>query len=716
MRRLRDLSCVAVLIVQVITGGYRIVVHGTPLTEPILLITLAFLLSCGGTLFFSFLKKDFISSVLVTFGNLTNTILMVYMIGYFYQISTMLSLINLGSILLFSDYKKVKIFFLTLCILSVITVNLTLLPHLEVTGLDPTNAFPFLSTVHDLAFMLIIHGIFTYFINLSKENNKTLKIQNQKLVDSKNLVVNQAKDLKLLNEAKNRFFANISHELRTPVTLMIGPIKRISKNFKVNAENRQLLDLAYQNSVQLLDQVNEILDLSKLNKHNIRIQNTQQTLSSLLEKVTANFTDLIQSKKIDFQKQYYFANDFQVVTDSKKVEIILKNLLFNALKFTPPNGRITLESSIIDDKISIKVIDTGAGIAEKDLPYVFERFFQSDSQDGHSNGGFGIGLHICKQYMNALNGKIEVESYLGKGSIFSIQLPMNSPKLLPLNSEIILDEFSDKELFSPDYKNTFIKKPHLLIVEDNSSICVFLNIILKENYQLNFVENGKAALEFLAQKSTLIDLIISDVMMPEMNGYQLLIALKTIDKSKHIPVIMLTARKEVDDKLKALRIGVDDYITKPFLEEELQIRVYNLIKNQQAKQEYLKDLKQEKNSLSELETIEEFSMNTENEQWLTDLETVVKNNISNPNLTIEMVATELFISRPQFFRRVKSLTGITPMNYIQQVRFAEARQLLEQKQFLTVKSVAHAVGFKSAKTFSINYKKRFGRLPSEYLS
>ncbi|MFK7948777.1 MAG: ATP-binding protein [Saprospiraceae bacterium] len=393
--------------------------------------------------------------------------------------------------------------------------------------------------------------------------------------------------------------------------------------------------------------------------------------------------------------------------DYFKFSTIIKNLISNALKFTYEKGHISVFTKIIDNTIVIEVKDDGQGIHTNDLPLIFNRYYQAKNTATIQEGGTGIGLAICNEYVKAMNGTIKVQSELGKGSVFTVMIPIvqNAEAMTSL-FPVPIYETNNATLVKSMLNSTF---PDLLLVEDNLDMQSYIKYLLKDNYNVNVVPHGKAALEFLEENNN-IQLIITDLMMPEMNGHEFIKRLKNTPKYAAIPTIMLTALDDKKDKLQALRVGIDDYLTKPFLDEELMVRIDNLLENYQNKTEFIALEKAANN------TVDRSSKTvTKDQEWLEKLEETTLENLQNTNYSIDALTQDMLLSRVQFYRKLKVLTGLTPKKYIDEIRFQKAREILESRSLYTIKAVALRVGFKDEKHFSRNFKKRFGKYPSEYL-
>ena len=548
-----------------------------------------------------------------------------------------------------------------------------------------------------------------------------------KELQSKNLIIEeQKKALLQLDAAKTRFFANVSHELRTPLTLILSPLSTALNSPILDDENKALISLAKEQANQLLGLVSEILDLTKLESGKMEVREEPTDVYQLMRRLISTFESYANQKNINLIFEFAENMPHGLMLDKLKVERIFNNLISNALKFTPIDGTITIT---IKDKIHdwrIEVTDNGKGIHPDDLPHLFDRFYQTNQLESPVEGGTGIGLSLAKELAEVMHGELSVNSTLGKGATFTLTLPKKEVIGYTDDSMVIAPVVTNKisidklKINNPIQHDEARNKPTILVIEDNYSLRSYLQFILSEDFDVLTAENGQEALLILeqipqGQKDT-PDLIISDVMMPVMDGFKLLEALKTNENLWMIPVVMLTAKAEIEDRLTALRIGVDDYLIKPFEEAELFARIKNLLNNvKKRKNATLK--KQEAN------TIIAGGMHLSNtpilcipdQEWLAKLEEKVKSNIGNFNLSVDTLADELFISRAQFFRRVQVLTGMTPLQYIKEIRYDFARNLLETKNVRSVKAASHAIGIKKVQYFSEKYKKRFGKSPSEYL-
>jgi DNA-binding response OmpR family regulator len=388
--------------------------------------------------------------------------------------------------------------------------------------------------------------------------------------------------------------------------------------------------------------------------------------------------------------------------DQNKFEKILNNYLSNALKFTPPNGQISVEAKQEGQHLVFAVKDSGRGIHPEDLPHVFDRFYQSNRADTPAEGGTGIGLSLSKELAQLLGGEVWAESVLGEGSSFYLRLPIIQAAV---NKNVSPASVIDQEevLTATIVESAPIAKQdiHILVVEDNKDLRDYYQIILSA-YQVTLAENGQVALNLL-NTQPLPNLIISDLMMPVMDGMQLLNALKSSDALRHLPVIMLTARTNRQDKIKALRFGIDDYLNKPFDEEELLVRIANLLKYSASRNEPLA----KENSPAPSSGLSQTEMN-----WLEELESYILSQLTKPGLSVANIAHEFAMSESTLLRQLKKLTGLTPNQYLREVKLNQAQMYLTNQTFRNVAEVAYQVGFKDPTSFTRSFKKRFGKAPT----
>ncbi|MBC7777890.1 MAG: response regulator [Phycisphaerae bacterium] len=430
-------------------------------------------------------------------------------------------------------------------------------------------------------------------------------------------------------------------------------------------------------------------------------------------------------KRIHYVLDYQANQGLTLGIDRKRLEKVINNLISNALKFTQPEGEVKLsilEQTSNDDGqalINIRVADTGRGIPTEDIPHLFERYFQTKRHDLATAGGTGIGLALAKELALLMKGDLLVESEWGNGSVFSLSLPLKKVQGMAVQVPEVPSEdiqmtdpvqVTQPERISIIPSDGQTTRDHILLVEDNPDMQALLQSLLSADYQLTVANDGQEAwglLEADEAGSLQFSLILSDVMMPRMDGYELLTNLKAHAHWRQTPVILLTARAEQDDKIQALRLGVDDYLVKPFSPPELSARISNLIANYRSRQAFIEkavpDISFEK-------------VEARDEVWLKTIETAAKHALDKGlPLQVGYLVDAGAVSERQFFREIKRLTGLTPNQYIQEVRLQKARHLLQQRAYSTLSEVAYAVGFDTPTYFTRVFEQHFGKHPSAYL-
>ncbi|MCG8332447.1 MAG: response regulator [Chitinophagales bacterium] len=511
--------------------------------------------------------------------------------------------------------------------------------------------------------------------------------------------------LRQLDAVKSRFFSNISHELRTPLTLIIAPLENAIEKIKSKTAKEDL-QLARDNSKKLLTLVNEILDLSKLEAGKMQLRETPVHFEKLLRRILFSYHSLAQLQGFILSFSYHLPKDLMVKLDVAKFEKVLSNLLSNAFKYSLPGGVITLRASEEKGNLLIAVNDTGKGINTENLEKIFERFYQVENENTPLQGGTGIGLAYAKEIAKLFGGDLTVESKVDHGSTFSFYFPMKqtaaSTKVVEPDFPVITRDTSTsiKEPVVPQYENG--ERSKILIVEDNPEMSKFLVQTLSKQFNCTTAIDGQKALDLLHHQK--FDLITSDVMMPNMDGFTFLAKVHEMDSFQHTPVILLTARALEEDKLRGFHLGVDDYLTKPFSVKELIARINNLLKNQALREAFIKE--------STPDTIEEKPLSF-NQTLIKTAETVVLENLENPNFKIADLAKKLNYSQRQTERIIKKMTGLPPSGFVREIRLQKARQLIENRQFSTIAEVRYKVGFENGSYFSKVFLERFGKKPSD---
>ena len=598
---------------------------------------------------------------------------------------------------------------------------------------------------------LLLSGLSLFLgIQLWTRNLQKQKERLEQEVAKRTLQINkQAEELRQLDKVKSNFFANVSHELRTPITLILGPLDKILKSKNLNPKELKLLQLIQQNGQNLQGLVNEILDLTKMDAGKLVLEEQPVPVYLFLHRLVSTFDSFAENKNINLSFSYQGSQRLQVLVDKGKFEKIINNLLSNALKFTPERGKVGILFEDLGHSLQIEISDTGKGIHPDDLPHIFNRFYQSKQANPTLEGGTGIGLALVQQFAKLFGGEIIAESEVGQGSRFIFTFPKKQV-LKPLEEKKVLaiESLANRSLATAKKTiekivplqtniiqekqpiNNTANKPIILVVEDNPQLREYIQLILEDQYQIQTAENGRIALEHLAKKetATLPDLIISDLMMPVLNGFDLLTILKNNDKYRAIPIVMLTARADVQDKLTALRIGVDDYMLKPFIEDELLVRIDNLLNLAQERKQVVQATQlaaapplQVTNATNKQEK-EKFplpnpkgNISAEDLEWLADVERKVLTSLKDFEFTLETLGTLLYLSPRQTRRKLKQLTGLSFSQYLKEARFREARRLLELREVKSVKQLTYKIGLRDVKYFSQQFKAHYGKSPSAYL-
>ena len=542
----------------------------------------------------------------------------------------------------------------------------------------------------------------------------------------KAIIEKQAAQLQRIDEMKSKFFSNISHELRTPLTLIISPAQHVLDDINQvsRSEIEQQLKLIIRNGKNLQYMVNDILDLSKLNDEQMKLEEVPLNLYDFFQILFQNFNILAQQLDIHFSILNDVPPGLFVQVDKVKVEQIINNLLSNALKFTPKKGKVTLIVRLERELLCAKVMDTGVGIERDELLHVFDRFYQGSGTMANFQESSGLGLALAKELTLFIQGDLRAESVLGHGSTFELLVPVKlmDQELGRLNavspqSRSLLFADSSQERFEDidsenlDYYQLTPPKNTILLVEDNEDLQVFLTKLLSPKYYMIKANNGIEALHVLQKKA--VQLILTDVMMPKMDGFSLIEKLRAEEQWKGIPVIVLTALGNDEHRLKALHFGVDDYLTKPFTPQELYARVENLIARYWEKQEWgiTKLSQKEKVECKVLRSV----ITSEEQVWIEDVKQIILRELSNRYFLLEDTAASVNLSMRQFRRKVKKITGMSPSELHREVALQEARRLLERNEYSTVKAVAQSVGYyQNIGRFSKYYFDRFGKKPTAY--
>lgn len=528
-------------------------------------------------------------------------------------------------------------------------------------------------------------------------NARRLKSENEKLEQKINErteeVKLQANKIQELDRVKTRFFSNISHEFRTPLTLIQGPIESILLGkVKGQSEVEQNLNVAKRNVNTLRHLIDEILEFNKMETGELTIETRAVELRNYLEDLSDSFQMLAAEHGVAWELIVNFDHDLRLDLPVNYIEKVINNLVSNAMKHTPPGSKVMLNIRFEDQLLNIAVTDQGSGIPEEELDKIFERFYQS-SNGKHIAHSSGIGLAFVREIATALGGDIRVKSEEGLGSTFTFSIPAEISSGAERMSEPSDEGMADKIPGVYPYENNKI-----LITEDNEELSNYIAQILGSQFEIETAANGQEALDKLERFEA--DLIISDIMMPVMDGMELLHKIKSHKTWKYKSMVMLTAKSSHEVRLEALSFGLDDYLTKPFSPTELEIRIKNILKNQYERRKWLS-----KEGENEAE-----------DPFIRDLISEIEINIDNKNFGVLNLSEKASLSDRQLTRVVRKASGLTPAGLIREVKLNKAKHYLESKTYRSVSEVAYAVGFEKPAHFSKIYFERFGKKPSEYLA
>ncbi len=562
---------------------------------------------------------------------------------------------------------------------------------LHITVLPPFYATPWAFALYVFIILLIL--VYLRYSMLRKERLRFV-IEQERL---------QAKRNHEMDEMKLRFLTNVSHEFRTPLTLILTPLDRLLKK-ETSVSNKKLLETIDRNAKHLLGLVNQLLDFRKLELHGLRYNPSYGDIVHFLHELNNHFKDEFKKKGITylFEKN---SDHLMFNFDREKLQKVMMNLLSNALKFTQEGGTVILILDIKeqDGLVELAVKDTGVGIEESELENIFVRFYQSKNNKKLGLSGSGIGLNLAKEMIQLHNGTIRVESVKGKGSTFIVSLPLD--QTLNNDEGTLIDE-SDEKTEPLEEKKTKQQKEKstILLVEDNVDFRTFMRDALQDSFIIHEAQDGKVGLDAAYKQSP--DLIISDVMMPNIDGLELCRTLRADIRTSHIPIILLTARTADEDKIKGLEIGADDYITKPFNMDLLLLRIDKLI---EKRNEFQKKFQK---------TVEinpsDIQITSLDEKLIKKAVALVEKNISESKFSVEDLSRELGMSRVYLYKKLLSITGKSPVEFIRIIRLKRGAQLLEKSQ-KNVAEIAYEVGFNSPRYFSKYFKEEYGMLPTAYI-
>ena len=558
-----------------------------------------------------------------------------------------------------------------------------------------------------------------------------------------------------ISDIKLRFFTNISHELRTPLTLIAGPVEQVLKNDKLPADAREQLVVVERNTNRMLRLVNQILDFRKIQNKKMKMQVQRVDIVPFVRKVMDNFEAVAEEHRIDFlfqtEKEHLY-----LWVDADKLEKIVFNLLSNAFKYTPNGKMITMFIREDEKTVSIGVQDQGIGIAENKKKSLFVRFENLVDKNLFNQASTGIGLSLVKELVEMHKATISVDSHLGEGSCFKVDFlkgkehydkeaefiledadaPARMGQVVDIanssiQSETLVSDDSEKidDVYGEEFAKEENSKELMLLVEDNQELREFLRSIFSPMYRVVEAADGKEgankALKYLP------DIIISDVMMPEKDGIEMTRELRADMTTSHIPIILLTAKTTIESKLEGLEYGADDYITKPFSATYLQARVENLLMQRKKLQSFYRDSlmhinistgQEEVPVATDMPSAEEdasetppatLEMSPNDRKFMDKLVELMEQNMDNGELVVDDLVRELAVSRSVFFKKLKTLTGLAPIEFIKEMRIKRATQLIETGEF-NMTQISYMVGINDPRYFSECFKAQVGMTPTEY--
>ncbi len=555
-----------------------------------------------------------------------------------------------------------------------------------------------------------------------------LEGQNQLIARQRDEVIELNQKVSLINQLRLRFFTNISHEFRTPLTLILDPIESLIKKFEGDKSTIQTLNLINRNAQRLLHLINQLMYFRRIETGKIELRVVRGDLQGFLHEIFDSFHDLAMHLHISYS---FLAENADQETwfDPEKLENIFYNLLSNAFKFTPENGKISLKISFSDaaadetglpfPAIQAEISDSGKGISPEHLPYIFDRFFQAETSADNRQKGSGIGLALTQELVQALHGKVTVESGPGRGSTFTVLLPYRAedfgegeldrtgsvqtiniqPKVDLIKEELLRNESVEDVDPTPADKT----KPLILIVEDNFDLRTFLLQSIKTEFRVIGAENGKEGFD-LAKKYT-PDLVVSDIMMPVMDGLELCSRLKNEIHTSHIPVILLTAKAMIEHWIEGLETGADDYIPKPFNLEVLQARMTNLIDGRRRLKKMF--------SNPQDAPLNELTSNPIDEEFMVRVYAILEKSYQNPEFSASQFASEMFVSRSLLYKKIRAITDLNITDFINSFKLKKAVELIQENKF-PIADIAFNVGFNDPKYFSRIFRKFYGMSPSEF--
>lgn len=548
--------------------------------------------------------------------------------------------------------------------------------------------------------------------------NAELSTQKKKLEEQRDKLIELSQKLEEVTHAKLAFFTSVSHDFRTPLTLIADPVEQLKQSASLSKNDRYLLNLIEKNVTVLLRLINQTLDFRKFENGKLELHLSSFNLAKSLKEWTEAFRTLSHRKHIRFKvdvEEEELEELYAMVADPEMMERITYNLLSNAFKFTADNGEISVYLSAFrqnqESWIRLKFTDTGIGMPKEQLAHIFESFYQVDTHDS----GSGIGLALVKAFVEMHHGKIHVDSEERKGTVFTIEIPLvQRGELNPLEKrENLLESLKEGAVLAADQSEVHVlqkeesladkEKATVLIIEDNADVRQYIRLLLSKEYNILEAANGKEGVQQAVKYVP--DVIICDVMMPVMDGMECCRILKSELQTSHIPVLMLTAYTLEEQKIKGYECGADSYISKPFTAKLLKVRLQNLLENHRRIQNFFAD----KVSVQKDEVL-----NQVDQGFIGKLRQLIDEQLGNSELSVEDLGASLGLGRVQLYRKTKALTGYSPNELLRIARLKKAASLLASSG-KTISEITYEVGFTSPSYFTKCYKDYFGESPTDFL-
>lgn len=565
--------------------------------------------------------------------------------------------------------------------------------------------------------ILVLVGILLFFVVRAfwtkNRLNAELSRQKKQVEEQRDQLIKLSKELEKATHAKLAFFTNVSHDFRTPLTLISDPVNRLMESRNFDEHERFLLNIVQKNVTVLLRLINQIMDFRKFESGKLCLHLSEFDIAQGMKEWTEAFRTLSYRKHVHFNVDIEsVADGYLMIADAEKMERITYNLLSNAFKFTPENGNVAVRLSRYDNKkeawLRLQVSDTGVGMPAEHVQHIFESFYQIDVH----HAGSGIGLALVKAFVEMHKGSILVESSEGKGTLFTIEVPMKQAGTLAegLEKNAIMDNLKEGAVLAADQEGGQMtsgnvsdeNKETVLVIDDNQDVRDYVKMLLQDQYSVIEATNGqegvKQAMKYVP------DVIICDVMMPVMDGMDCCRRLKSEVQTSHIPVLMLTAYTMDEQKVKGYECGADSYILKPFSAKLLLVRLRNLIDNRKRLQSFFAD-----KALLKKEEVAD-----PDKDFAVKLRTLIEDNLSNPELSVEELGDKIGMSRVQLYRKAKALTGYSPNELLRIARLKRAALLLASTE-KTIAEIAYEVGFSAPSYFAKCYKEYFGENPTDFL-